>query len=33
VLGSEKKKEESMKLKEVTVGELKSAGILCHVDW
>jgi len=26
------KKEESVTLKEVTVGEFKSPGILCHVD-
>jgi len=27
------KKVESVTLKEVTVGEFKSPGILCHVDW
>ena len=27
------KKEENVTLKEVTVGEFKSPGILWHVDW
>lgn len=27
------KKEESVTLKEVTVGDLKSPGVLCRVDW